>query len=180
MKRSAPRSDSSGLVRRQSVSFKLLHQQESDCGEEATLLLERKMLTLSTACLWTLWDAGTQRCSPQKGAHRDTDALPALSRRVSMWHLSAGCVCQPDCYWRKAENPSSFLIDMTWGLPKYEATHSFIQPNVLLLCFHPVLGTTAPTVRIKQKQTLPFQNLQFREGDRKSIKWWMDFTHPSL
>lgn len=125
MKRSAPRSDSSGLVRRQSVSFKLLHQQESDCGEEATLLLERKMLTLSTACLWTLWDAGTQRCSPQKGVHRDTDALPALSRRVSMWHLSAGCVCQPDCYWRKAENPSSFLID-DMRAPKIWS-HSFIH-----------------------------------------------------
>lgn len=75
------------------MSFELLHQQESDCGEGTTLLLERKMLTLSTACLWTLWDAGTQRW---KGVHKDTDALPVPSRRVSMWHLSAGCVCHPD------------------------------------------------------------------------------------
>lgn len=93
MKRSAPRSGGSGLVRRQSLSFELLHQEERDCGEGATQLLERKALTLPTACLWTLWDTGTQRW---QGVHRDTGAPPALSRRVYTWHLSAGCACQPD------------------------------------------------------------------------------------
>lgn len=70
-------------MRRQSLSLSCCTKKEMTAGEGATQLLERK-LTLPTACLWTLWDTGTQRW---QGVHAEYE-FPASPIQESV-HMAS-------------------------------------------------------------------------------------------
>lgn len=128
--------------------------------------------TLSRACLQHPWDSRTHRCEGPCG-HR---GQAIQSRRMSAWYPCSGHVHQTDI---AAGERLKVVCEHSVSLPgRYDMmahqirSHSHIHSTKcfkLPPCSDPV-SASVTMAQIKQTQTLPSRNLQFSEGDRKSIK----------